>query len=98
MWHDEVFHSGYARVLYRYRPKPYAGEITMLVNEVDAQLNPDFGWRPLAAGGLTIYTVPGNHFSYIRDHVRDTAERLRDCLGKANAPAMEAGPIQRLSS
>lgn len=57
--------------------------ITMLVNEVDAQKNPAFSWRRLAAGGLTIYTVPGDHYSYIRDHARDTAERLRNCLEEA---------------
>jgi len=83
MWHDEVLRTGYVRTLYRYRPRRYPGRITMLVNEVDARRHPDFGWRRLAAGGLTIYTVPGDHYSYIRDHARHTAERLRDCLEKA---------------
>jgi len=55
----------------------------MLVNEVDARRHPDFGWRRLAAGGLTIYTVPG---IIIPTSVitRGYAERLRDCLEKAN--------------
>ena len=83
MWHDEVLRTGYVRTLYRYRPRRYPGRITMLVNEVDAQKNPAFGWQRLAAGGLTIYTVPGDHYSYIRDHARDTAESLRNCLEKA---------------
>jgi amino acid adenylation domain-containing protein len=83
MWHDEVRRTGYVRTLFRYRPKRYTGRITMLVNEVDAQRNPDFGWRGLAVGGLTIYRVPGDHLSYIRDHAKDAAEGLRDCLEEA---------------
>ena len=83
MWHDEILRTGYLRILYRYRPRRYPGRITMLVNEVDARRHPDFGWRRLAAGGLTIYTVPGDHYSYIRDHAKNIAERLRDCLEKA---------------
>ena len=83
MWHDEILRTGYLRTLFRYRPRRYPGRITMLVNEVDARRHPDFGWRRLAAGGLTIYTVPGDHYSYIRDHAKDVAERLRDCLEKA---------------
>jgi len=55
----------------------------MLVNQVDAQKKSRFRWQRLAAGGLTIHTVPGDHFSYIRNHASDTAERLRDCLEKA---------------
>ena len=83
MWHDELLRTGYVRSLFRYRPKRYTGRITMLVNEVDAQRNPDFGWRRLAVGGLTIYRVPGDHLSYIRDHAKDAAERMRDCLEEA---------------
>jgi amino acid adenylation domain-containing protein len=83
MWHAEVLRTGYLRCLFRYRPKPYARRVTMLVNETDARGNPKPGWRRLAAGGLEIHTVPGDHFSYIRDHVKDVAEKLRDCLDKA---------------
>lgn len=83
MWHDEVLRTGYVRTLFRYRPKRYRGRITILVNEVDARKSPDTGWQRLAAGGLTIHTVPGNHFSYIRDHSRDAAETMRECLDKA---------------
>ncbi len=84
MWQAEVLHlPGYLRCLFRYRPKRYAGRITLLVNETDMRANPKPAWRPLVAGGLEIYTVPGDHFSYIRDHVKDVAEKLRDCLDKA---------------
>lgn len=83
MWQDEVLRARYLRTLFRYRPRHYPGRITMLVNEVDARRHPDLGWRRLAAGGVTIHTVPGDHYSYIRDHAKDTAERLRDCLQKA---------------
>jgi aspartate racemase len=49
-------------------------------------LDPDLGWRELAPGGLEIYDVPGNTVSMLQEpHVQVLAEKLRDCLDKAQA-------------
>jgi surfactin synthase thioesterase subunit len=55
----------------------------LLINEADAQKNLGLGWQRLAIGGMETHTVPGDHFSYIREHVHAAAETLRDCLEKA---------------
>ena len=45
---------------------------------------PDNGWGGLAAGGLDVRVVPGNHLAMLqKPHVRILAEELRDCLHKA---------------
>ena len=47
------------------------------------------GWDQLALGGLEIHKLPGDHDSYIREHVQSAAKELRECLGKA---VMEVRP------
>ena len=51
------------------------------------------GWGRLAAGGLEIEEVPGDHISVLEEpHVRSLAERLRVCLEKAQVEAGERIP------
>jgi thioesterase domain-containing protein len=42
------------------------------------------GWRELALGGLEVCSVPGDHNTMIEEaHARILAEKLQDCLRKA---------------
>jgi aspartate racemase len=75
----------YVRAIYGYRPKPYCGKLTLLVNEEVSRISPSLGWAELAAGGIEIRRVPGNHVSYIRGSVRATARTLRACLEQAES-------------
>jgi thioesterase domain-containing protein len=44
-------------------------------------LDPAMGWREIAAYGVELHEVPGNHFTMIREpNVLVLAERLQDCL------------------
>jgi thioesterase domain-containing protein len=74
----------YRLTLRRHRPQPYAGPIELLVNEQYHQRDdPSLGWDTLGRGGMHIHKVPGNHDSYIREHLQVTAEELRACLEDA---------------
>jgi thioesterase domain-containing protein len=75
----------YVRAIYRYRPQPYPGRLTLLVNEEVSRISPSLGWAELASGGIEIRRVPGNHVSYIRGSVRAVARTLRACLEQAEA-------------
>ncbi len=75
----------YPRIMFRYRPKPYPGRLTLLVNERDQALNPDLGWGRLAAGGLDVRVVPGDHLTRLTVHGRKAARALRECLDEASA-------------
>ncbi|MGB5715119.1 MAG: thioesterase domain-containing protein [Waterburya sp.] len=48
--------------------------------------DPQLGWGDLAAGGMEIYEIPGNHTSIMKSPV--LAEKLRICLDKAQAKLM----------
>jgi thioesterase domain-containing protein len=57
-------------------------------SETEAPSNTDtdssHGWAPLAAGGVDVHVVPGNHFTMMREpFVEALAERLRNCINDA---------------
>jgi len=81
--HVRTVRASYGRCLLRYRPKPYRGRILLLVSEEFYRRNPTLGWHRLALGGIDVHRLPGNHFSYIREHVRAAATQLRACLDSA---------------
>jgi len=65
-----------------YRPKPYAGRITLLRSE-DAKPDPSL-WAVLSAKPLEVHTVAGDHLSMIVEpHVQSLAAQLQECLDKA---------------
>jgi len=77
----------HAQAWRRYEPKTYPGRITLFrTDNQPAQVSqePDLGWGRLAAGGVEIHEVPGDHNSMLHDpHVQTLAERLMACLDGA---------------
>jgi thioesterase domain-containing protein len=46
------------------------------------------GWTGMLAGGLEIHEVPGDHMTMLKEpQVRKVAERLSECLRKAQLEA-----------
>jgi len=42
------------------------------------------GWRALAAGGIEVQKIPGNHLNIIKEpHVAELAKKLTECLQRA---------------
>jgi thioesterase domain-containing protein/aryl carrier-like protein len=74
------------RALRSYAPEIYPGRTTLF--KADEQLfgtldDPTTGWGQLAAGGVDVHTVPGNHFTIVREpHVTVLAEQLMSSLPK----------------
>jgi len=72
----------------RYRPRPYDGRVTLLVNEEwhewhkRRDSDPTLGWGGLAAAGVEVHTIPGNHHTYITDNIEILVKRLKECLAK----------------
>jgi amino acid adenylation domain-containing protein len=72
----------YMRTMYRHRLKKYPGQITLIVNEKQYQLDKSMGWNGVASGGLEIHSTPGDHWSrYL--HGEELAKRLLGCLKRA---------------
>jgi thioesterase domain-containing protein len=65
-----------------YTPQTYPGRVTLLrAAERADSFDPILGWDSLAAGGVKVYTVPGDHYTLLKEpNVQVLAERLRTCL------------------
>ena len=83
--HIDWIRDRYRRVLRWHNPKPYEGRIHILVNEEYYGRDHTLGWGQLALKGLKIHKLPGNHDTYIREHIKATAQELRHCLATAAA-------------
>ncbi|MGL4881809.1 MAG: non-ribosomal peptide synthetase, partial [Waterburya sp.] len=81
----------YLKARENYVPKAYSGKITLFKSmettkmvesgDFDAQL----GWGALAAGGLDIIDVPGDHLGILREPcVATLAQELKICLDKCS--------------
>lgn len=69
----------------KYVPHVYPGRIILFQSKSNSlNLQPD--WSRLAAGGLEVHEVPGNHLDMMSEpHVRTLATKLRACLSQRQA-------------
>jgi thioesterase domain-containing protein len=74
------------QALYNYKHKPYPGRITLLRTGRDSLPTdtPDLGWGPLAAGGLDVYRLPGDHNTmWESPNIEAVGRILMECIAKA---------------
>ncbi|MEH2173669.1 amino acid adenylation domain-containing protein [Nostoc sp.] len=81
----QVFKAN-SHALSRYRPQPYSGRIILFCAnkkvEEDTQ-NKSLGWGELAAGGIEVHQIGGDHYAIIREpYVQVLAERLEIYLNQ----------------
>ena len=85
----EAFVAANELAVQEYRGKPYARRLTIIRAEYDVFDRPEsiasgLGWEPLAAGGLDLIDVPGDHLSIMEEpHVARLAEALLDAIDRA---------------
>ena len=63
-----TYRSG-ALALARYRPRRYPGRLTLFVSDQASDAadgDPTFGWASLAAGGIALHRLAGDHASILR--------------------------------
>jgi thioesterase domain-containing protein len=73
-----------------YEPKPYPGRIAIIANEEWCKADPTFGWP--ASSGVEVYSIPGNHNTYMRDHSKMVADVLKTCLKNFEADSKRRNP------
>ena len=73
----------YPRIMRRYRPKPFPGKLTLIINQEYYTRWLNLGWQDLAQGQLEIHVVPGNHVTRLTMHGKATADNLRNILEQA---------------
>ncbi|MCC6487429.1 MAG: amino acid adenylation domain-containing protein, partial [Candidatus Hydrogenedentes bacterium] len=77
------------RAFKRYTPKPYSGRITLFLAERRANArpaaDPTRGWSKLSTGDVDVHTLPGDHFSILRNpNAAQFAQVLRQCIDTPN--------------
>jgi thioesterase domain-containing protein/acyl carrier protein len=79
--------AAHYQALRDYRPKPYAGRVTLFRARTRPLLRlhgRDLGWAALAAGGLEVVPISGNHQTILRaPHVERLARELRMRIERA---------------
>ncbi|MDQ3802523.1 MAG: thioesterase domain-containing protein [Acidobacteriota bacterium] len=78
--------KGNHQALFTYKHKPYPGVITLLRTARDARptATPDLGWGPLAAGGVEIHRIPGDHKTMLKSpNIEVVGRVLKECIAKA---------------
>ncbi len=81
----EVFKIN-VRAMQSYRPETSSTPVTLLKAEQSTAETPDetMGWGALTSSEIEIHTVPGSHFTIVREpYVRTLAEELADCINRA---------------
>jgi amino acid adenylation domain-containing protein len=77
-------HDANVQAMRYYVPKPYAGRIVQFLAGGSPVISPDdprLAWGKLAAGGLEVHVVPGDHSAMVRGpHAKILAERLSACM------------------
>ncbi len=87
-----------------YVPEVYPGRIIYFLSETRRE--PPGGeqatignWYELAAGGLNVFHVPGDHLDILKEpHVRILAEHLRDCLDEAQRDDSSTDRVKTISA
>ena len=88
-WQDFLYEEQNQRSTIGYVPQVYSGSITLFKAMdqkvgVSAILDPELGWRDLAAGGLEIHEVPGTHLGMLQDpYAQVLGESLRASIARA---------------
>jgi aspartate racemase len=85
--HHRVARAQY-RALKSYRPQTYTGRLTLFragMQPFFSSHDPYKGWSRIAAGGIEVRNIPGNHLSMLQEpHVQVLAKELRECLETIN--------------
>jgi amino acid adenylation domain-containing protein len=88
----EVFRSNH-RAMMSYRPTTYPGSVILLraAEGIRAGREGDLGWSLLAPRGVEVRTVPGHHYSLLREpHVGDLAHQVAEILSRRGASVHES--------
>jgi amino acid adenylation domain-containing protein len=89
----------YPRMAMNHVPAPYAGKVTLVIDEQAHAQYEALGWGSHHRGPLEIHVAPGDHVTYIREHAPSLAPKLRQLIEQAAPPALAGhGAAQRLTS
>ncbi len=86
----EAYNQGVKKYSINYVPQVYPDRVTLfkatdkdVTSIVEVEVEPGLGWTKLAAGGLEIHEIPGDHHGILKEpNVQLLAEKLRLSIDK----------------
>lgn len=91
--HLSVVYRTNVRAIQAYRPQPFSGKIVLYVARDEAANGQSemADWERLSGGQIRIYTVPGDHYSILKEpHVQVLAACLRKHMDMGRSPEQRA--------
>lgn len=73
----------YQNTLLRYRPKPFSGKVSLIINEQWHRKEPDMGWTKEMRSSINFIVVPGDHQTRLTIFGGVTGKNLRDIIKKS---------------
>jgi len=86
---DFIFQQENSHASIKYFPNVYLGKVTLFCAKerkvgTSYSIDPQLGWRELAAGGLEIQEIPGDHLGMLQEpSVLVLAEKFQACIDKS---------------
>lgn len=73
----------YANKLIRYRPRPYDGEVALIINDEWNRYKPNLNWTTRYFRNVTIKVIPGDHTTRLTEYGEICGKTLAECIEKA---------------
>jgi amino acid adenylation domain-containing protein len=77
---NHLYKKEFRRAMNNYRPTPYGGRITLIVNENVYRIYGDLGWNNVGTGGITIHQTRGTHSTRLTTYRKELAQLLLSCI------------------
>jgi hypothetical protein len=91
--HEKIEYR-FLQALCAYAPRAsYRGEITLVrtaISPAPAPADINTQWSKRATKGAHVHVVPGEHSTWLRDHLDDFTDVLRNRLNASHAPVTSA--------
>ncbi len=85
--YNNLYERIYPTAARQYKPQAYPGRVILFQGSKAHRVRQP-SWKKLAAGGIEIYEVPGDHLMILEEPgIQIVAEHLKACLEKARTPA-----------
>lgn len=75
----------YQRKLLSYKPTPYNGNVTLILNEEWHKWKPNLGWDKTILPKMNIHIVPGNHVTRLKDHGEKSGRIINSIITGINS-------------
>jgi thioesterase domain-containing protein len=75
----------YRRLLNKHTIAHYPGRVALIMNQDEAALDRNLGWKGVIQGGIEVHVLPGDHWNILEQHGKDVGQLILTSIDKALA-------------